>query len=57
MENCTFGEYPAVLAKLKLLANTSIYWPKSRLANESEQITRPLLMAVKGLWARERSMK
>jgi hypothetical protein len=38
MENCTFGEYPAVLTKLKLLANTSIYWSKSRLASGSEQI-------------------
>jgi hypothetical protein len=38
MENCTFSEYPTILAKLKLLANISIYWPKSRLANESEQL-------------------
>jgi hypothetical protein len=27
IENCTFGKHPAVLAKLNLLANKSIYWP------------------------------
>ena len=30
IENCTFGGYPAVLAKLNLLANKSIYWSKGR---------------------------
>jgi hypothetical protein len=38
MENCTFGEHPAVLVKLKLLANIAIYWPIPNLANKSEQI-------------------
>jgi hypothetical protein len=35
IENCTFGEHPAVLA------NKSIYWPSPPLASESEQITTP----------------
>jgi hypothetical protein len=30
IKNCTFGEHPAVLAKLNLLANKSIYWSKGR---------------------------
>jgi len=38
MENCTFGEHPVVLVKLKLLANIAIYWPIPNLANKSEQI-------------------
>ena len=38
MENCTFGEHPAVLVKLKLLANIAIYWPIPNLANKSEHI-------------------
>jgi hypothetical protein len=37
-ESCTFGEHPAVLAKLNLLANKSIHWPRRHLANESEHI-------------------
>jgi len=37
MENCTFAEHPGVLAKLKLLANKSIYWPKADLVSGSEQ--------------------
>ena len=36
MENCTFGEHPAVLVKLKLLANIAIYWPIPNLAHKSE---------------------
>jgi hypothetical protein len=39
MENCTFGEHPAVLVKLKLLANIAIYWPIPNLANKSEQLS------------------
>jgi hypothetical protein len=31
------GGHPAVLAKLNLLANKSIYWPSPALASESEQ--------------------
>jgi hypothetical protein len=42
MENCTFGEHPTVLVKLKLLANIAIYWPIPNLANKSEQIKRRL---------------
>jgi len=30
IKNCTFGEHPAVLVKLNLLANKSIYWSKGR---------------------------
>jgi hypothetical protein len=30
IEKCTFGEHSAVLAKLILLANKSIYWSKGR---------------------------
>ena len=38
IENCTFGEHPAVLANNNLLANKSIYWPSPPLASESEHI-------------------
>ena len=38
IENCTFGEHPAVLANNNLLANKSIYWPSPPLASESEQV-------------------
>ena len=38
IENCMFGGHLAILAKLNLLANKSIYWSKGCLASESEQI-------------------